>query len=489
MTSDLELLDEYARQGSEEAFSALVHRHLDLVYSAALRQAKSPQLAEEVAQSVFTDLSQNAHKLKPDTIMSAWLYQVTRRTAIDVIRRESRRQFRERTALEMTDMNSNISEWTRVESLLEDAMEALEETDRSAILLRYFENKSLREVGQSLGTSDDAAQKRVSRAVERLREFFTKRGVTVGASGLVVIISANAVQAAPVGLTATIATAAALAGTTIAATTTATAAKAIAMTTLQKIIIGATLMTAVGTGIYEARHAANLLSQVQTFQLQATVNAQQIQRLNRERDEAIDTQAALRQENEQLRQTIADVPELRAEVARLRKMQQQPTQSKPATADMNDPFTQSILALTARARELNRYLEQMPDKKIPELELLSENDWLRAAKEAKFDTDADVRKALSKLRDFAKDKLPIGSALYSFTRANNGQLPTDLSQLRPYFKLPVDDAILERYKLLHTGNLSEFPAGEWLVAEKAPVDKDYDTLAIFGDGFSTSTRP
>src|SRR5207249_3964762 len=88
------------------------------------------------------------------------------------------------------------------------AMDALDETDRAAVLLRYFENKSLREVGQQLGTSDDAAQKRVSRAVERLREFFAKRGITTGASGLVVVISANAVQAAPVGLAVTISSAA-----------------------------------------------------------------------------------------------------------------------------------------------------------------------------------------------------------------------------------------------------------------------------------------
>ncbi|PYI82898.1 MAG: hypothetical protein DME26_16185 [Verrucomicrobia bacterium] len=202
--SDLDLLEQYARLNSEEAFATLVHRRLDLVYSAALRQVRSPQLAEEVAQSVFTDLSRNTQKLKPKTILSAWLYQVTRRTAIDVIRRESRRQFRERIALEMTDMNSTSSAWTQIEPLLDEAMEALDETDRSAVLLRYFENKSLREVGQTLGTSEDAAQKRVGRAVERLREFFAKHGVSLGASGLVVVIAANAVQAAPVGLALTI---------------------------------------------------------------------------------------------------------------------------------------------------------------------------------------------------------------------------------------------------------------------------------------------
>src|SRR2546428_1578384 len=104
-TSDLDLLEQYTRQRSEEAFAALVSRHLDLVYSAALRQVRSPQLAEEVAQTVFPDLARNAQRLKPDTNLTAWLYQVTRRTAIDVVRRESRRQWREQIATEMTAMN------------------------------------------------------------------------------------------------------------------------------------------------------------------------------------------------------------------------------------------------------------------------------------------------------------------------------------------------------------------------------------------------
>src|SRR5687767_8474279 len=101
LTKDLDLLGEFARGESQDAFTALVHRHLGLVYSAALRQVHSPQLAEEVTQSVFTDLARSAADLKPDTILTAWLYQVTRRTAIDVVRREARRQSREQIAQDM----------------------------------------------------------------------------------------------------------------------------------------------------------------------------------------------------------------------------------------------------------------------------------------------------------------------------------------------------------------------------------------------------
>src|SRR6185295_9040846 len=177
--TDLELLRHYARDHAEDAFAELVRRHLDLVHSAAIRQVRSSQLAEEVAQSVFTDLARNAGKLQPDTILTALLYQVTRRTAIDVVRREARRQLREQIATEMNAMNATADDWTHIEPLLDEAMSALDETDRAAVLLRYFENKSLREVGVSLGTSDDAAQKRVNRALERLRKFFAKRGLTV----------------------------------------------------------------------------------------------------------------------------------------------------------------------------------------------------------------------------------------------------------------------------------------------------------------------
>src|ERR1017187_7732593 len=205
MTSDLDLLRQFARENSQDAFAEIVRRHLNLVYSAAMRQVRSPQLAEDISQSVFADLARDAGKVSgtsvpPVSSLTPWLYAVTRRTAIDAIRKESRRQLREQIAVEMNDMNATANDWTQIEPLLDDAMAALDETDRSAILLRYFENKNLRAVGETLGMTEDAAQKHVSRAVERLREFFSKQKITIGASGLAVLISANAIQAAPIGL-------------------------------------------------------------------------------------------------------------------------------------------------------------------------------------------------------------------------------------------------------------------------------------------------
>ena len=318
--SDLELLARYNRHHAEDAFATLVRRHVDLVHSAALRQVRSPELAEEVTQTTFTKLARLAPQLATDTILTAWLYQVTRREAIDVVRREARRQLREQIATELNTMNATTADWAHIEPILDEAMAELDETDRAAVLLRYFENKSLREVGATLGTSDDAAQKRVSRAVERLREFFAKRGITVGTSGLAVVISANAVQAAPVGLAITISTAAALAGTTFVTTTTATAIKTIAMTTLQKTVITATLAVVAGVGIYEARQASQLREQVQTLQQQAPL-AEQIEQLQHERDNVTNRLTSLQDDNERLNRNTTELLRLRAEVARLRENQ------------------------------------------------------------------------------------------------------------------------------------------------------------------------
>lgn len=219
----------------------------------------------------------------PGPVLAAWLYQVTWRTAIDVVRPEARRQLREQVATEMNAMNPTPSDRTQIEPLLDEAMAALDDTDRAAVLLRYFENKSLRDVGAALGTSDDTAQKRVSRAVDRLREFFAKRGVTVGASGLAVTISANAVQAAPVGLAAAVSASAALAGTTLATAATITTTQTIAMTTLQKFLYAVTLAAAVGTGVFETQRASRLQRELDALPVR-TAPAGQINQLQQERD-------------------------------------------------------------------------------------------------------------------------------------------------------------------------------------------------------------
>jgi hypothetical protein len=423
-------------------------------------------------------------------VLTAWLYQVTRRTAIDVVRREARRQLREQIASEMNAKNATATDWTHIEPLLDEAMHALDDTDRAAVLLRYFENKSLREVGQTLGTSEDAAQKRVSRAVERLREFFAKHGVTVGASGLVVVISANAVQAAPVGLAVTISAAAALAGTTIATTATATAIKAIAMTTLQKTIVTATVAVLAGAGIYEASQASKLREQVQTIQQQQAPLAEQIHQLQRERNDAAYRLGLLADEIERVKGNSTDLLKLRGEVTRLMGDSQELAHLKAADAQRtHDPMESATKDWLAKVNLLKQRLEQMPEKKIPELKYLTDQDWLHVAERVKLDTDAGVRMALSGLRQTAKAYIGrmMRQALGDYTKANGGQLPTDLSELQPYFPSPVDDATLQRYQMTKTGNVSNLQPDDTVIAEKASVDDQYDTRMQTGIN-STTTK-
>jgi RNA polymerase sigma factor (sigma-70 family) len=222
--TDQQLLRDYAECRSEAAFAELVRRYVDLVYSAALRMVADSHLAEDVTQGAFVALARSAPQLTERAVLSGWLHRTAQNIAAQTVRTDVRRCAREQEAAAMTELIATEADgvWDRIAPHLDAALGELSEADRDALMLRYFERKSAQEMAQVLGVSHVAAQKRVSRAVERLREFFAKRGVNVGESGLVVVISANAVQAAPVGLALTISTAA-IVGTTFATTATATA--------------------------------------------------------------------------------------------------------------------------------------------------------------------------------------------------------------------------------------------------------------------------
>ena len=493
--TDLDLLQQFARDHSQAAFTTLVQRHVNLVYSAALRQVRSPQLAEEVAQSVFADLARVAatpsspfgrRDATSQTSLTPWLYTVTRRTAIDEIRKESRRQLREQIAVEMNNMNATANDWKQIEPLLDDAMAALDETDRSAILLRYFENKNLREVGEALGASEDAAQKRVSRAVERLRDFFSKRNVTIGAGGLVVLISANAVQAAPVGLAATI-SAAVLAGTAVHAATIITATKTIAMTIIQKTIITAALAAAVGTGIYEAHQAAQLRGQVQTLQLQQAPLAEQIRQLQSSSADATNRLADLIAENARLKSNLngSELLRLRAEVTRLKNVEAKNAQTQ--TGD--DPVEIAARKWLKKVKLLKQHVEQTPNENIPELQFATEKNWLDAAVSGDFsgnfepNTDDEWRWDLRNLFQWVENDFgQMGrDALRKYIQSNNGQFPTDPSQLQQYFHPPVDEAILQRYEIVPASSIpkAEKLGDDWLVAQKIRTDV-YEGREVFG---------
>ena len=359
--TDQQLLRDYTGRQSEAAFAELVRRHVDFVYSAALRMVRDAHLAEDVTQSAFVALARNAAQLTNRSVLSGWLHRTAQNLAANTVRSEVRRHAREQEAAAMNELLATEPDaiWEHIAPQLDAALGELSDADRDALLLRYFERKSASEMAQTLGTSEDAAQKRVSRAVERLREFFTKRDVTVGASGLVVVISANAVQAAPVGLAAAISTAAILAGTAVQTSTVIAVTKAIAMTTLQKTLITAAIAAAVGTGIYEARQASTLRTQIQTLQQQQAPLAAQIQQLQRERDEATNRLTALIAENEQLKasQKAAELLKLRGEVGALR-------QSLANMAATNRPS--AGLSALMRDPAMKEYIHQKQLKAIKE---------------------------------------------------------------------------------------------------------------------------
>ena len=207
--NDMELVRQYARQGSEQAFGELVSRNVNLVYSVVLRQGRDPNLAEEITQAVFIILARKAASLGDKTILPGWLCRTARNVAANALTIQRRRQRREQEACMETILNDGggassqpiLEEtWAQIAPLLDTALGRLAAKDHDAIVLRFFENKNFAEVGTALGASEDAAKKRVSRALEKLRRFFLKRGVDSTAAVIGETISANSIQAAPVAL-------------------------------------------------------------------------------------------------------------------------------------------------------------------------------------------------------------------------------------------------------------------------------------------------
>ncbi len=204
---EFKLLRRFVESRSEEAFAELVRRQVNLVYSAALRLvAGDRHLAEDVSQTVFSDFARKAGTLTHNVLLSGWLYRHTFFVASTMIRTERRRRAREQ---ETAHMNTPASEpdWTVIAAALDGEMNKLNRMDRDAILLRFFEKLDLQTVGERLGVSEDAAQKRVGRALEKLRTSLSKTGLTIPSVALGTLLSANAVIAAPATLSATTVTA------------------------------------------------------------------------------------------------------------------------------------------------------------------------------------------------------------------------------------------------------------------------------------------
>ncbi len=202
--TDHELLTRFARHADQDAFTALVARKTNLIWSAALRFTRDPHHAEEVTQAVILILAEKAGRISPQTVLTGWLYQTARLTAANFLKENRRRQQREHQAYLESAMTPNETNeaWQQLAPVLDDAMHALRTADRDAVLLRYFENKSLADVGAALGVSEDAARVRVNRALDKLHALLAKQGIKFGGALLATAVAENSVQAAPAALLA-----------------------------------------------------------------------------------------------------------------------------------------------------------------------------------------------------------------------------------------------------------------------------------------------
>ena len=248
MSESRKLLKEYVNSRSEPAFRELVERYVNLVHSVALRLAGGDtHLAEDVTQIVFADLAAMAAKLQEEVLLGGWLHQHTCFVTNRTLRTERRRRIRERQAAEMNSQQDHTeANLARIAPILDEAIGRLGTSDRTAIILRYFEHYDLRSVGEALGTTEDAAQKRLSRALEKLHVLLKHRGATLSAAALGTALATEAVTAAPAGLAGSVA-AAALANAAAGGGITATLVKLMTTTKVKLGIIGVLAVAGVAT--------------------------------------------------------------------------------------------------------------------------------------------------------------------------------------------------------------------------------------------------
>lgn len=323
MSDDAQLLFSYLDHRDEAAFAELVRRYIDLVWGTGYRVTGDADLARDVAQTVFTELAKAAPRFPSQMALGGWLYRTAYHTAAKMVRSNVRREQRERQIMATYSFQAESpGEEPTGESLLpalDEAIAQLGQTDREAIVLRFLRRKSLAEVGAALGVSDDAAQKRLARALEKLRKHFRHRGLVVTGSALVAALGSAAGQACPAGM------ATAVAASSLAAAGTASAAAGFVAyaATLQsqlvlmksKLIIGAIALASVTTPlVIQQSNLSGLRAQNRLLQQQADRLAPL-----QEENARLQSRQALVLELDRLRQDHRELLALREEAARLRE--------------------------------------------------------------------------------------------------------------------------------------------------------------------------
>jgi RNA polymerase sigma factor (sigma-70 family) len=344
MTDNQTLVSEYVKTGSEPAFRELVARYVDLVYSSALRLVGGDaQLAEDVSQTVFLNLARKARRLPREVMLGGWLHRDTCYAARTLMRSERRRQQRERQAMEMSAMEDHSdSNLAQLAPLLDDAIEELRAEDRTAIMLRFFEQRDFRSIGQALGSNEEAARKRVTRAVEKLHGLLKVRGVSLSAAALGTVLASETITAAPVGLAASLA-GTALAGAAAGAGFSATLIKIATMTKVQAGVLGAVvLIGAAATVVVQHQAHAAFRAQDESLQRQSAELARQqaenerlagLARTGGPRANTLDQLVSLRGEVESLRKQTNSLAASLEEKRRLRARNTPQPDTSPAALE------------------------------------------------------------------------------------------------------------------------------------------------------------
>ncbi|HEX7862854.1 MAG TPA: sigma-70 family RNA polymerase sigma factor [Verrucomicrobiae bacterium] len=347
MTEVQQLLAEYAKSGSEEAFREVVHRYVNLVYSTANRMVNGDShLAQDVSQKVFADLAKLAGSLGSDAMLGGWLHRHTCFVASKTMRSERRRQAREQQAVQMNEqMDHSETNLKAITPLLDDAINTLGSHDRQAIVLRYFEQRDLREVGVAIGSNEDAARKRVNRALEKLRDLLSRRGVALSTTALASALGAQAVCAAPLGLSVTVATAA-LSTAAAGGGTAITILHLMSMTKLQGGVIAAVTLALSIPLVIQYRSAASLRAENDTLRAQV----EQVAALTEENTRLSNQLAGAQQSTPtRSKEEFNELMRLRGQVGTLKKTAEEAN----AAAAAAKPTGESVLSGVAADPEMS----------------------------------------------------------------------------------------------------------------------------------------
>ncbi|HVU07156.1 MAG TPA: sigma-70 family RNA polymerase sigma factor [Verrucomicrobiae bacterium] len=428
MPDDSQLLRQFAANRSEIAFGELVAHHVALVYSAALRQTNGDaHLAKDIAQLVFADLARKAPALSEKILLAGWLHRATIFAARQILRTERRRQIREQEAVQMNSLSaeSENADWQQIRPLLDDALNRLNQTDRDALLLRFFENQTFAQVGASLGTAEEAARKRVNRALEKLREILSRRGVTTTAAALSTVISANAIQIAPAGLAATLTTASiATAGTG----TTFTFLKIMTATKL-KLALSAVVVASVATAIVvQQQTQTKLRGENESLR-------QQIEQLQTDNENFSNRLAEIGDAKKLSDEQFNELLRLRGEVGVLRRLT---NQLSKAQSENQPPSVQTSSG--------QNQAEQFSPEDLFELH--------------QFHVVSAVKEIGLAIREYAND--------------NNGQYPTNFDQIKnELVRTNFNGVPLNSIELVNIGLVSESTPNVIMLRESDPRENPY----------------